>query len=226
MKTPRYMQQHFQGWPQLICFDLDGTLIDSVPDLTTAVDAFLLEQGKELAGEEQVRKWVGFGASKLVKQAMAWSEIDSALYESCYRSFILNYKTHLIDKTRLYPHVVELLNACKINKVPLALITNKPEVFVKPILEHFSLTSYFSWILGAETLAEKKPSPMPLLHCAEAIEAKAEQCLMIGDSLTDYNAAQAAGFKSAIVTYGYHQGMDLQNLSADLVLDDLVELLL
>ncbi|TBR43494.1 phosphoglycolate phosphatase [Marinomonas agarivorans] len=226
MKTPQHMQQHFGGWPQLICFDLDGTLIDSVPDLATAIDMCLQEQGRQAAGEERVRQWVGFGASKLVIQAMEWADINNDLYEECYRTFIMTYQKNVTEKTVLFPHVMELLKACKVNKVPLALITNKPEIFVKPILEHFNLAEYFSWILGAETLTEKKPSPLPLLHCAEAIEAKEEQCLMIGDSLTDHRAARAAGFKSALVTYGYHQGIDFQELSADLILDDLVELLL
>jgi len=226
MRIPRHFKKWFDAWPQLVCFDLDGTLVDSVPDLAVAVDTFLLEQGKKAAGEVLVRQWVGHGASNLVIQAMAWAEIDDGLYEACYRSFLLAYKDKLTQKTQLYANVLDLLKALKSNRVPIALITNKSSAFVKPILDHFEISDYFSWILGADTLDEKKPSPMPLLYCAEAIEAEAEQCVMIGDSQTDSRAAVAAGFKNVLVTYGYHQGVDLSSLEPDLLVDDLVELLL
>lgn len=226
MRIPSHMKRWFDDWPQLVCFDLDGTLVDSAPDLAIAVDALLVSQGKETAGEDRVRQWIGFGAAKLVQQVMEWADIDNGLYEECYRVFITTYQKNLTAKTILFPHVIDLLKALKTNKVPIALITNKPSLFVKPVLDHFELTDYFSWILGAEALPEKKPSPMPLMHCVEAIEADVAQCLMIGDSLTDYRAAKAAGMKSAIVTYGYHQGVNFSELEADLILDDLVELLL
>jgi len=226
MRTPRHFKKWFDAWPQLVCFDLDGTLVDSVPDLAVAVDTFLLEQGSKPAGEGLVRQWVGHGASNLVIQAMTWAEIDDVLYEDCYRSFLLTYKDKLTQKTQLYANVLDLLKALKSNRVPMALITNKPSAFVKPILDHFEISDYFSWILGADTLDEKKPSPMPLLYCAEAIEAEVGQCVMVGDSQTDSRAAVAAGFKNVLVTYGYHQGVDLSSLEADLLIDDLVELLL
>jgi len=226
MRTPKHFKKWFDAWPQLVCFDLDGTLVDSVPDLAVAVDTFLLEQGNKPAGEDLVRQWVGHGASNLVVQAMTWAEIDDALYEDCYRRFLLAYKDKLTQKTQLYANVLDLLKALKSNRVPMALITNKPGVFVKPILDHFEISDYFSWILGADTLDEKKPSPMPLLYCAEAIEAEVGQCVMVGDSQTDSRAAVAAGFKNVLVTYGYHQGVNLGSLEADLLIDDLVELLL
>jgi len=212
MKTPKHFKEWFDGWPQLVCFDLDGTLIDSVPDLTIAIDAFLLEQGKTLAGEERIRQWIGLGVAKLVTQAMEWANIDTNLHEHCYRIFLVTYQKNLTKNTVIYPHVKDLLNAFKVNKVPMALITNKPSVFVRPILDHFELTNYFAWILAADTLPEKKPSAMPLLYCSDAIEAQSEQCLMVGDSLTDYRAANAAGFRSAIVTYGYIKKSILLNL--------------
>lgn len=226
MRTPKHFKRWFEGWPQLVCFDLDGTLVDSVPDLAVAVDTFLLEQGKSPAGDTMVRQWVGHGASNLVIQAMSWGELDDDLYEDCYRSFLLAYKDKLTQNTRLYANVLDLLKALKLNRVPIALITNKPSAFVKPILDHFEISDYFSWILGADTLDEKKPSPMPLLYCAEAIEAEAGLCVMVGDSQTDSRAAVAAGFKNVLVTYGYHQGVDLNSLEPDLLVDDLVELLL
>ncbi|MGO2236473.1 phosphoglycolate phosphatase [Marinomonas sp. UCMA 3892] len=226
MKTPSYFSKWFDGgWPELVCLDLDGTLVDSVPDIAAAVDAFLAELGAPLAGEERVRSWVGFGSAKLIEQALEWADIDSAKQEEAYRIFLTHYHAHLTDGTTLYPNVKALLKAFKHNGVPVALITNKPSVFVKPMLDHFELTEQFGWLLGGDTLEEKKPSAMPLLHCSESIEALPENCLMIGDSITDFKAASNAGFKCALVTYGYNQGVDLKELGADAIIDDLAELL-
>lgn len=226
MKTPRHFKKWFDGWPELVCIDLDGTLVDSVPDLAAAVDAFLIEQDAEPAGEARVRDWVGFGSAKLIEQAMEWATLDLSKYEACYSTFLKQYFEHVADKTSLYPNVKELLKAFKHQGVPIALVTNKPSVFIKPILDQFEITEYFGWLLGGDTLEEKKPSAMPLIHCSEAIEADVKNCLMIGDSVTDYRAASNAGFKCALVTYGYHQGVDLTSLGADAVLDDLAELLI
>ncbi|BDX03757.1 phosphoglycolate phosphatase 1 [Marinomonas pontica] len=225
MKTPKYFTKWFDGWPELVCLDLDGTLVDSVPDIAGAVDAFLTKLGSPVAGEDRVRGWVGFGSAKLIEQALAWANIDPAKQEEAYRIFLMHYNAHLTDDTTLYPNVKALLKAFKHNGVPVALITNKPSVFVKPMLDHFELTEQFGWLLGGDTLEEKKPSAMPLLYCSESIEALPENCLMIGDSITDFNAATNAGFKCALVTYGYHQGVDLKSLGADAVIDDLAELL-
>jgi phosphoglycolate phosphatase len=226
MKTPKYFSTLFEGWPELVCLDLDGTLVDSVPDIAGAVDAFLSELGVPPAGEDRVRTWVGFGSAKLIEQALEWAEVDASKHEDAYRTFLTHYHAHLTDKTTLYPNVKALLKAFKHNGVPVALITNKPSVFVKPMLDHFELTEQFGWLLGGDTLEEKKPSAMPLLYCSESIEALPEQCLMVGDSITDFNAAKNAGFKCALVTYGYNQGVDLASLGADAVIDDLAELLI
>jgi phosphoglycolate phosphatase len=225
MKTPKYFSTWFEGWPELVCLDLDGTLVDSVPDIAGAVDAFLSELGAPLAGEALVRSWVGFGSAKLIEQALSWADIDPNKHEEAYRIFLMHYHAHLTDKTALYPNVKALLKAFKHHNVPVALITNKPSVFVKPLMDHFELTEQFGWLLGGDTLEEKKPSAMPLLHCSESIEALPENCLMIGDSITDFNAAKNAGFKCALVTYGYHQGVDFTTLGADAIIDDLAELL-
>jgi phosphoglycolate phosphatase len=215
MKTPKYFSAWFDGWPELVCLDLDGTLVDSVPDIANAVDAFLAEFGAALAGEEQVRTWVGFGSAKLIDQALEWASIDPSKHEEAYRIFLMHYRAHLTDKTTLYPNVKALLKAFKHHGVPIALITNKPSVFVKPMMDYFELTEQFGWLLGGDTL----------LHCSESIEALPEKCLMIGDSITDFKAANNAGFKCALVTYGYHQGIDLTALGADAIIDDLAELL-
>ena len=224
MRTPPKLLQWFDGWPELVCIDLDGTLVDSVPDLASAVDHFLVAAGAAAAGEDRVRAWVGFGAAKLVEQAMQWASVPAVQAEQCYRDFLLFYRDNLTANTQLYPNVLPLLKAFKRQGIPMALITNKPSVFVKPILDHFEIGEYFSWQLGGDALEEKKPSAMPLLHCCQDVEAQPDKCLMIGDSITDHRAARAAGFRSMLLTYGYSQGVDLLSLDADLVADDLTEL--
>ncbi|TPE54950.1 phosphoglycolate phosphatase [Maribrevibacterium harenarium] len=226
MRTPTHLKRLFDGWPELVCFDLDGTLVDSVPDIAAAVDVALISQGAQPAGEDRVRGWVGFGSAKLIEQALEWAQLDASVTEECYRAFLTAYDANLSGKSTLYPNVEAILKAFKHQGVPMALVTNKPSVFVKPLLDQFGITDYFSWILGGDTLEEKKPSPLPLLHCMEGIEAQADQCLMIGDSQTDHNAARAAGFKSALVTYGYNHGIDPKTLEPDVLMDDLAELLL
>ncbi len=226
MKTPLHLKRMFDGWPDLVCFDLDGTLVDSVPDIANAVDKALISQGAAPAGEEQVRGWIGFGSPKLIRQAMAWASLEDDQYEDMYKVFLQAYYEHLSDDSTLYANVESLLKAFKHQNVSIALITNKPSVFVKPLLDHFNISHYFSWMLGGDSLDEKKPSPMPLLHCAEDVEAQPERCLMIGDSQADHKAARAAGFKSVLVTYGYNHGMDLTTLEPDVLIDDLAELLM
>ncbi|MFT2110708.1 phosphoglycolate phosphatase [Marinomonas sp. 2405UD68-3] len=224
MRTPAKLDQWFEGWPELVCIDLDGTLVDSVPDLAQAIDYALVNAGAETAGEDRVRTWVGFGAAKLIEQAMQWADVSSDLMEQCYRDFLLHYRDNLTAKTTLYPNAIQLLKTFKRAGVPMALVTNKPSVFIRPILTHFEISDYFSWLIGGDTLEEKKPSPMPLLHCCEALDAEPQNCLMIGDSITDHQAAKEAGFKSMLLTYGYHQGVDLPSLGADFIADDFTEL--
>ena len=226
MRTPKHLQRLFDGWPDLVCFDLDGTLVDSVPDIANAVDKALLSQGAEPAGEINVRGWIGHGSTTLIRRAMTWADVPEEHYEDVYSGFLKAYFEHLADESTLYSNVESVLKAFKHQNVPIALITNKPSVFVKPLLDHFGISNYFSWMLGADSLDEKKPSPVPLLHCAEDVDAEPARCLMIGDSLADHSAARAAGFKSALVTYGYNHGLDLTTLEADVLIDDLVELLM
>ncbi|MCC4273225.1 phosphoglycolate phosphatase [Marinomonas communis] len=226
MKTPKHLKRLFEGWPELVCFDLDGTLVDSVPDIAAAMDKSLVAMGASPAGEERVRGWVGYGSAKLVQQAMEWANLPAERIEEGYKLFLKEYFDNLAGSSTLYANVESILKAFKYQKVPVALITNKPSLFIKPLLDHFGISTYFSWMLGGDSLAEKKPSPLPLLHCMEDIEAAPEKCLMVGDSLADYRAAKAAGFKCALVTYGYNHGVDLKELEADVLIDDLAELLM
>lgn len=215
---------------QLLAFDLDGTLIDSVPDLADAVDQMLTALNRPAAGADKVRSWVGQGAVVLVKRALAdgieIAGIDetSELFMQAYAAFLTAYDANKGAKTRCYEGIFALLDYAKARRIPMALITNKPYRFVPEILEQLNLDGYFDLVLGGDSLQEKKPSPMPLLHAAEQLNANPTNSLMIGDSITDISAGQAAGFRTLAVRYGYDHGVPVDQCGADLVVDSLAEL--
>lgn len=153
-------EQLFPGTlPRLVMFDLDGTLIDSVPDLAAAVDRMLLELGRPPAGLEAVRQWVGNGAQVLVRRALAGgidhADVDDALAEQALALFMDAYaESH--ELTVVYPGVRDTLRWLRKQGVEMALITNKPERFVGPLLDQMKIGNFFRWIIGGDTLPQKK----------------------------------------------------------------------
>ncbi|WP_422599422.1 HAD hydrolase-like protein, partial [Pseudomonas sp.] len=153
------LRELFQGeLPRLVMFDLDGTLVDSVPDLAAAVDKSLLQLGQPAAGIEQVRDWVGNGARVLVRRALAGGlqheHIDDADGEQALELFMQAYaEDHSL--TRVYPGVLATLDWLRTQQVEMAIITNKPERFVAPLLDAKGLGSYFRWIIGGDTLPQQ-----------------------------------------------------------------------
>ena len=160
-------EQLFAGkLPRLIMFDLDGTLVDSGPDLAVAVDKMLLELGRPPAGLESVRQWIGNGAPVLVRRALAndidHSGVDDALAEQALEIFMQAYaEKH--EFTVVYPGVRETLKWLQKMGVEMALITNKPERFVAPLLDEMKLGRFFRWIIGGDTMPQKKPD-LSLIH--------------------------------------------------------------
>ncbi len=225
------LKQLFDGQlPQLVMFDLDGTLVDSVPDLAAAVDHMLTEGGYPAAGVEHVRNWVGNGAAMLVRRALAWAKgqapeaLSEALVELHLESFQLYYRDHSADQTRLYEGIQAGLEALQAAGVQLMMVTNKPEQFVPAILKATGLEQYFTTWLGGNSLPEKKPHPLPLLTLMEKAGVSPEQALMIGDSRSDIDAARAAGVKVVAVSYGYNHGRPVAEESPDLIVGSVVEL--
>lgn len=218
---------------RLIAFDLDGTLIDSVPDLTAAVALALRELALPEPTEENVRNWVGNGAPVLVQRALTWalqavsdSSPSSLLQQRAYDAFMGHYGAAPNTLTTLYPGVAQTLHALHQKGLTLALITNKPERFIEPLLSHFHLLSFFTLWIGGDSLAEKKPSPMPLLHVADVCQVAPAECLMVGDSRHDIAAGKAAGFTTLALPYGYNHGEPIELSEPDLVLSALTELLM
>lgn len=199
---------------EVILFDLDGTLIDSAPDLASAVNYMLSCLKRPIFSEDTIRSWVGNGAQVLVQRGLSGqSEIDEKLDEGLITQslqiFLDFYKKNLCINTQLYPSVRASLKVLKAQGYRLALVTNKPFALIKPILERLELTDLFSIVLGGDSLAKRKPDALPLLHVCQELQVNVEQCVMVGDSKNDILAAKAANMHSIGLTYGYNYGEDI-----------------
>lgn len=213
--------------PKLILFDLDGTLVDSVPDLAAGVNAMLAQLGRPACTEDEVRCWVGNGVDCLLQRALTGSLDGSAeaglfargkpVFERVYSSINGRY-------SQLYPGVSEGLDSLRQLGSTLACITNKPALFTQPLLQTLGLSHFFSLTLSGDSLARKKPDPLPLLHAASTFGVRPEQCLMIGDSRHDVDAARAAGIAVIAVSYGYNHGQPIAQAGPDAIVDSLLEL--
>lgn len=224
----------FQGHlPQLIAFDLDGTLVDSAPDIAVATDRMLVELGMAPAGEENARHWVGNGAAMLVKRALANSHdpeqvarITDSQLEEAMSIFRRCYAEENGKLTQLFAGVEQVLAALSQLPIMLAVITNKPLIFTSPLLDSMNIQQHFKLVVGGECLEHKKPHPLPLHHTAEQLEVDAQHCLMVGDSRNDVEAAKAAGWRSVALTYGYNHGEPVANSDPDWLMEDFRELIL
>ena len=210
--------------PQLVIFDLDGTLLDSVPDLAAAVDQMLARRGRSPAGVERVKDWVGNGSHVLVRRALAGSldhsAVDDAEADRAHQDFLHAYAgEHRL--TAVYPGVQTLLDWLQGQGVAMAVATNKPERFVAPLLQEKGLGVYFSWLVGGDTLPAQKPDPIALNWIMQQAGRKVEDTLFVGDSRNDVLAARAAGMKVVAVSYGYNHGEPIAAQNPDLLVDSL-----
>lgn len=211
--------------PKAIFFDLDGTLIDSVPGLASAIDEMLLAVGLSEAGEERVRVWVGNGAYALVEEALRYADddFDDVLIAECYQHFLACY-AKTAKQSCLYPNVKHCLQKLAQQNIELVLITNKPRRFTPEILEQHGIDGFFHSLVCGDDLQDKKPHPAPLIVAMERLNVKASNCLMVGDSFNDIAAANAANIKSVAVSYGYNHGETVLSLPASAFVDDLIML--
>lgn len=213
--------------PAFIAFDLDGTLVDSVPDIAAAVLAMCAELGYPAPSEDQVRAWVGNGAARLVERALTGhfdGRLEPALTARALVSFKDAYRRCLVRDSRVYPGVRETLVALQAAGIPLTLVTNKPAEFAAGLLAGLELDSFFVALVGGDSLAERKPHALPLQHVAGQLGVDVADGLMVGDSVTDIGAARAVGIPVVCVDYGYHQGADLA-AQADVLCSSLIEML-
>ncbi|BCO18999.1 phosphoglycolate phosphatase [Alteromonas sp. KC3] len=211
-------------------FDLDGTLVDSVPDLAHALNATLHDMGLPTYPETTIRHWVGNGARMLVERGLSGSTSishgqSSAQVDAALDKFLAHYRVLVCQYSTLYKGVFDTLATLKCKQYNLALVTNKPEEFIPPILNAYSLNDMFLVTVGGDSLPEKKPSPLPLLHVSDTLNVMPETCIMVGDSKNDIQAAKAANMRCVGLTYGYNYGEDIAIHEPDWVFDCFTQLL-
>jgi len=213
--------------PEMILIDVDGTLVDSVPDLAWCVDR-MMEQLKLLVrGEGKVREWVGNGVERLVRRALVGQlegEPDEALFQKAYPIFLDLYSENTSKRSSLYPGVKEGMAYLKQAGYKLGCVTNKAAQFTEPLLRDLGIYDDFAIVISGDTLEKKKPDPMPLLHAAKFFGTAPEDALMLGDSMSDVKAARAAGFQIICMTYGYNHGIDVREAEPDAVIDSMAQL--
>ncbi len=211
---------------RLVLFDLDGTLVDSVPDLTQGVNAMLADSGLHPAGESEVRGWVGDGITQLVRRALASRggavSSDASLQRAVSR-FRAAYADKLTDRSRAYPGACETLDALRERGLRLACVTNKDTDLARDLLAHLGLLERLDWAAGADRVGRGKPDPALLLQAMRACEAAPEHTLLVGDSRADVGAARAAGVPVVAVSYGYNRG-DISRERPDHLIHHLSEL--
>ncbi len=213
--------------PKLIMIDVDGTLVDSVPDLAYCVDELMKAMNRATWGEAKVRHWVGNGVPKLVERSLTGkleASVNKQDFDKAYPIFLELYSVNTSVRSCLYSGVKEGLDYLKKQGYILGCVTNKVEQFTLPILKDLGIFDYFGLVVSGDTLAKKKPDPLPLLHSAEFFNINPQDCLMLGDSISDVAASRAAGFEVICMSYGYNHGEDIRNANPDLVIDSMAEL--
>lgn len=213
--------------PDFVIIDLDGTLIDSVPDLAYCIDEMMAQLGLPVRGQDSVRNWVGNGVQRLTERALINSVEGmpgQALMDKAYPIFLELYAQNNAQRSQVYDGVIEGLSWLQNNGYRLGCVTNKAELFTIPLLKNKGLLERFEVVVSGDTCTEKKPYPMPLLHAAKLMGVNPKNALMIGDSRSDVKAARAAGFYIFCMTYGYNHGEDIRNYQPDALMDSFLEL--
>lgn len=215
---------------ELLLFDLDGTLIDSAPDLALSVNFMLRSINYKEFSPDIIDTWVGNGAQTLVKRALSGSKdidesIDNDFFEKALSIFLDYYKDNCCVATTPYPNVKSTLEALQSKDYRMLIVTNKPFDFIEPILQKLGLLEFFEAYIGGDSLETKKPSPEPLLYLCEKSKVNIGNTLMIGDSKNDILAAKAANIESIAVSYGYNYGEDIRIYEPNVTIDDFSDIL-
>lgn len=211
--------------PKLVMFDLDGTLVDSVADIALSLNRGLADLGLPAVSIEQVKTWVGRGASRLVYCVLEHQRQSPDLHDELLARFMARYQESVCEVSTVYPGGRDLLLACKAAGIRLACVTNKPYAPAKALLEALDILQPFDLLLGGDSLPHKKPHPLPLQHCLQHFGLKPAEALMVGDSRNDVEAARAAGVKVVAVPWGYNHGEPIMAAQPDWLVDSLTELL-
>ncbi|WP_038327635.1 phosphoglycolate phosphatase [Kingella kingae] len=215
---------------QAVAFDLDGTLVDSVPDLAASANAMRQAMQLPELPRDVVQSYVGDGISVLVHRALTANhngKADLATWEQGYSLFVRHYALNIANAARPYPETEAALGLLRSLELPLAVVTNKSEMLAVKLLKDLQLNDYFSIVVGGDTLPERKPSPEPLLYVADVLGVAPENMLMVGDSHNDMLAAKSAGCPSVGVAFGYGDTAELSrhaDTKPDYVVQSLVQI--
>ena len=214
-----------------VMLDLDGTLVNSAPEIAAAINLMLADLNRPLLPLKQVESYVGEGAAVLIKRCLNSQqhisrlndEPDAALFAVAQSSFFAHYANNVTD-SKPYDGVLEGLQALREKGLKLACVTNKPEKFTLPLLQKSGLAEFFEMVVSGDSLPKKKPHPMQLQHICEKFDVPTYEAMLIGDSETDIAAAHAAGCFIVTVPYGYNQGRPIDESKVDAMIADLTEL--
>lgn len=210
-----------------VAFDLDGTLVDTLPDLHESAVRMLRDLDMPLVDRETVKDYIGRGIDRLVKRLLTGEEDGEpapTLFARAGAIFRDHYRQLLTRESVLFPHTEVTLRRMRAIGLKLACVTNKSDAFTRPILAALGVLDLFDAIIAGDTLARKKPDPLPLTHCAESFGTSNDRLLMVGDSQTDTLCARAAGCPVICVPFGYRSGMALHELDCDAIVQDVSEL--
>ncbi|MEQ4531224.1 MAG: phosphoglycolate phosphatase [Mixta sp.] len=211
-----------------LAFDLDGTLVDSVPGLAEAVDRTLNALQLPAAGAPRVSTWIGNGADIMVERALNWAlqrQPEADQLRDGRALFDKFYAETAEAGTTLFPHVAQTLDKLSAAGIPLALVTNKPTPFIAPLLRALGIERHFSLVIGGDDVAAKKPHPAPLFLVLGKFGLLPQELLFVGDSRNDILAAKAAGCPCVGMSFGYNYGEPIATSEPNLVLDDFNDLL-
>ncbi len=214
--------------PKLIMFDLDGTLAHTLPQLTQAVCAVAQDLGFKVPSAEEVSCYVGNGMDLLLARAIlgrkdiTLAEVPAEQLAKARESFSRHYMAGLKENFEVYPGVLEGLEKFKRMGIKLAVVSNKPNKFVRPLMEYMGFWPYLDLAMGGEVLPKKKPDPMPLNYVLKRYGIEPHEAMMVGDSNNDIRAGKNAGVVTVALTYGYNGGQDLHEENPDYLYDDFV----
>jgi len=217
--------QPVSPYPEAIVWDLDGTLVESAPDLATALNTLLNEQGQHGHTVANVRPMIGAGVAKLIERGFraAGAPLEPQAIEALVPRFMEIYSACATDSTHLVPHARAVLEHFYHAGIKQGLCTNKPLSVTRQILSTLDIQGYFSSVVGGDSTTMKKPHPLPLLTCIEELQSRPDDAIMIGDSGADVGAARAARVPVILVPDGY-TGVPAASLGADYVVGRLADI--
>ncbi|MEC5397718.1 phosphoglycolate phosphatase [Uliginosibacterium sp. H1] len=209
-----------------VLFDLDGTLVDAVPDLADATRAMLVELGEAPRSDEEVGRFIGKGLGVLVERALTLGRApaDAARIDHALAVFKRHYAHSNGRRAVAYPHARDTLQTLHARGFRLGCVTNKAAEFTEPLLRQLGLAEFLDSIVSGDTLPQKKPQPEPLWHACAQLGVAPDDAVMVGDSVNDAQAAHAAGIRLVLVTYGYSEGQPVDSIPCDKLVSGLAEL--